>query len=323
MDNDTSAFLLLEFYWNSTGKIRELQVMYRAIFLILYLMTIIGNILIISAVAFDSHLHTPMYFFLANLALQDIGSVSFIVPKSVINSIINAQHISYSGCVVQVLLFVFFVDSDISLLTVMAYDRYIAICNPLQYELIMNRKACTKIIGSVWIASFLNAVLNTIGTFTTHFCSNVINQFYCEIPQLLKLACSDSYAIEIGGIAFSFMLAFGCFAFIIVTYVQIFIAVSKISSIQGRKKAFSTCFPHITVFSLFLFTSSFAYLRTPSDTPSHIDFVITIMYSIVPPMLNPLIYSLRNKDIEVALSRLFGLRTLILIDKSRSRHMEV
>ncbi|XP_025030552.1 olfactory receptor 14A16-like [Python bivittatus] len=318
MDNDTSVFLLLEF-----SKIWELKVMYTAIFLILYLMTITGNVLIISAVAFDSHLHTPMYFFLVNLALQDIGSVSLIVPKSIINSIINTQHISYSGCVAQVLLFVFFADSDISLLTVMSYDRFVAICNPLRYEMIMNRKACTQMIGSVWSASFLNAVLNTIGTFTTSFCSNVINQFYCEVPQLLKLACSDSYVIEIGGIVFSFTLAFGCFAFIIVTYIQIFIAVSKIPSVQGRKKAFSTCFPHLTVFSLFLFTSSFAYLRTPSDAPSHFDFAITIMYAIVPPMLNPLIYSLRNKDINVALSRLFGLKTLISVDKSRSRHMEI
>ncbi|XP_070584574.1 olfactory receptor 14A2-like [Erythrolamprus reginae] len=311
MDNDTSVFFLLEF-----STIRELQVMYRAIFLILYLMTLIGNVLIISAVAFDSRLHTPMYFFLMNLALQDIGSVSLIVPKSVINSIINARHISYSGCVTQVLLFVFFIDCDISLLTVMAYDRFIAICNPLRYEMIMNRKACIKMIGSVWIASFLNAALNTIGTFTTHFCSNAINQFYCEIPQLLKLACSDAFVIEIAGIIFSFTLAFGCFAFIFVTYIQIFTAVLKIPSVQGRKKAFSTCFPHLTVFSLFLFTSSFAYLRTPSDTPSNFEFAITIMYSIVPPMLNPLIYSLRNKDIKIALSKLFYLRTFILISKN-------
>ncbi|XP_032092041.1 olfactory receptor 14J1-like [Thamnophis elegans] len=300
MDNDTSIFLLLEF-----STIRELQVMYTAIFLILYLMTLIGNILIISAIAFDSRLHTPMYFFLMNLALQDIGSVSLIVPKSVINSIINARHISYPGCVAQVFFFVFFVNCDISLLTVMAYDRFVAICNPLRYEMIMNRKACTKMIGSVWIASFLNSVLNTIVTFTTHFCSNVINQFFCDIPQLLKLACSDFYLIETGVVIFSFTLAFGCFAFLIISYIQIFIAVSKIPSVRGRKKAFSTCFPHLTVFSLFLFTSSFAYLKTPSDTPSHFDFAVTIMYSIIPPMLNPLIYSLRNKDIKIALSKLF------------------
>ncbi|XP_063158417.1 olfactory receptor 14A2-like [Candoia aspera] len=317
MDNDTTVFLLLEF-----SKIWELRIIYGMIFLFLYLLTLAGNFLIISAVALDSRLHTPMYFFLTNLALQDIGSVSVIIPKAVFNSVMNIRHISYSECVTQVLLFVFFVDSDISLLTVMAYDRYVAICNPLQYEMIMNRKVCTEMVGSVWIASFLIAVLNTMGTFISRFCSNIINQFYCEIPPLLKIACSDLYVIEIGVVVFNFTLAVGCFAFIIVTYIQIFIAVSKIPSVQRRKKAFSTCFPHLTVFSLFLFTASFAYLRMPSDTPSYFDFIITIMYSIVPPMLNPLIYSMRNKDINIAFSRLFGLRIFILLGKGRSRHME-
>ncbi|KAM3821159.1 olfactory receptor 14C36-like [Vipera latastei] len=307
MDNDTSLFLLLEF-----STIQELQVLHTAIFLILYLMTITGNILIIFAVAFDSQLHTPMYFFLMNLALQDIGSVSLIVPKSIVNSIINARHISYSGCVAQVLLFVFLIDySDISLLTVMAFDRYVAICNPLQYEMIMNRKACTQMVGSVWIASLFNAVLNTTGTFLTPFCSNIINQFYCEIPHLLKIACSDLYITEIGVVVFSITLASGCFVFVVVTYVEIFLAVLRIPSVQGRKKAFSTCLPHLIVFSIFLFTGCFAYLRPISEKPSHPDFAITVMYSIIPPMMNPLIYSLRNNDIKIALSRIFALRSLI------------
>ncbi|KAM6448984.1 olfactory receptor 14A16-like [Liasis olivaceus] len=269
-------------------------------------MTITGNILIISAVALDSHLYTPMYFFLMNLALQDIGSVSVIIPKAVFNLVMNIRYISYSGCVAQVLLFVFFLGSDIALLTVMAYDRFVAICNPLQYEMIMNRKVCIKIVGSVWVISFINAVLNTIGTFTNLFCSNTINQFYCEIPQLLKFACSDIYIIEIGYIIFIITLVFGCFVFITVTYAQIFFVVSRIPSVQGRKKTFSTCLPHLTVFSIFLVASSFAYLIPRPDKPSHFDFTVTIMYSIIPPMLNPLIYSMRNKDIKVALSKIFS-----------------
>ncbi|XP_025032094.1 olfactory receptor 14A16-like [Python bivittatus] len=304
MNNDTSGFLLLEF-----STIWERHIMYITFLLLLYIMTVTGNLLIVTAVISDHHLHTPMYFFLMNLAMQDIGSVSDIIPKAVFNSLMNIRTISYSGCVVQVLLFFFFMSCDVSLLTVMAYDRYVAICSPLRYEMVMNRKACTKMIGSVWSASFLNAVLNTVGTFTTHFCSNVINQFYCETPQLLKLACSNSYVIEIGGIIFSTTLAFGCFVFIIATYVQILSAVLRIPSVQGRRKAFSTCLPHLTVFSILLFTGSFAYLRDMSDSPSHLDFIITIMYSIIPPMMNPLIYSMRNKDIKVALSRLFGQRS--------------
>ncbi|KAM3821152.1 olfactory receptor 14A2-like [Vipera latastei] len=271
--------------------------------LILYLMTVTGNLVIIFAIAFDYHLHTPMYFFLMNLALQDIGSVSVIIPKAVFNSVTNTRHISYSGCVAQVLLFVFFLGSDIALLTLMAYDRYVAICKPLQYEMIMNMKACTKMITSVWIASFLNATLHTTETFSIPFCSNIVNQFYCEIPHLLKIACSSLYVTETGLVAFSAVLSAGSFAFIIVTYTEIFSAVLRIPSVQGRKKAFSTCVPHLSVFSLFFFTVSFAYLRPISNRPSNLDFIITLIYSILPPMLNPLIYSMRNKDIKATLSK--------------------
>ncbi|KAM3821163.1 olfactory receptor 14I1-like [Vipera latastei] len=303
MDNDTSVFLLLEF-----SKIWEIKMMYSTFFLLLYLMTITGNFLIISVVALDSHLHTPMYFFLMNLALQDVGSVSVIVPKVVFNLVMNIRDISYSGCVAQVLLFAFFMGCDIALLTVMAYDRFVAICNPLQYEIIMNKTFCVKMVGTVWIVSLINAVLHTIGTFTNHFCSNTINQFYCEIPQLLKFACSDIYVIEIGYMIFIMILLFGCFIFISITYAQIFSVVSRIPSVQGRKKAFSTCFPHFTVFSIFLVASSFAYLIPRPDKPSHFDFTITISYSIIPPTLNPLIYSMRNKEMKVALSKMFALR---------------
>ncbi|XP_070584532.1 olfactory receptor 14A2-like [Erythrolamprus reginae] len=303
MHNYTSDFLLLEF-----SKIWELQIIYIALLLILYLMTLSGNLLIIIAVVSDHRLHIPMYFFLMNLAIQDIGSVSVIIPKAIFNSLTNTRHICYSGCVTQLLLFVFFLGSDIAVLTLMAYDRYVAICNPLQYEIIMNRAACTKMISCVWIASFLNSVMNTVETFIIPFCSNIINQFYCEIPHLLKIACSGSYISEIGVVMFSSTLGFGCFVFIVITYVKIFAAVLKIPSVHGRKKAFSTCLPHLTVFSIFLFTAYFAYLWPVSDNPSYADFVVTIMYSVVPSMLNPLIYSMRNKDIKVALFRFFSLR---------------
>ncbi|XP_061447871.1 olfactory receptor 14A16-like [Rhineura floridana] len=297
-----SVFLLLEF-----SAIRELQILHFFLFLGLYLITVSGNLLIIFAVAFDHHLHSPMYFFLMNLAIQDIGTTSVIVPKSLVNSLMNTRHISYVGCVVQVFGYMFFAVSDFFLLTVMAYDRYIAICNPLQYEMVMNRAACTKRVGAVWIAGFLYAVLHTGGTFASPFCSNVINQFFCEIPQLLPLACSNLYLIEIGAIVMSFILTLSCFVYIGVTYVHIFSAVLKISSIQGRKKVFSTCLPHFIVFFVFCFTGCFAYLRPPSNTPSHLDLVLTVMYAIFPPMFNPIIYSMRNKEVKNALSKLLGL----------------
>ncbi|XP_061447877.1 olfactory receptor 14A16-like [Rhineura floridana] len=304
-DNESSIseFLLLEF-----SAIRELQILHFFLFLGLYLAIVSGNLLIISAVAFDHRLHTPMYFFLMNLAIQDIGAVSVTVPKSMANSLMNTRHISYAACVAQVLSFVFFLSSDIALLTVMAYDRYVAICNPLQYEMVMNRTACTQMVVAVWTASILYAVLHTSGTFATPFCSNIVNQFFCEIPQLLTLSCSNFYLIEIGVVVVSVILVFGCLVFIIVTYVHIFSAVLKIPSVQGRKKAFSTCIPHLIVFSVFCFTVCFAYLRPPSKTPSELDFALTMMYTLVPPMFNPIIYSMRNKEIKNALSKLLGLR---------------
>ncbi|XP_061447863.1 olfactory receptor 14A16-like [Rhineura floridana] len=305
LDNKSyvSEFLLLEF-----SAIREMQILHFFLFLGLYLAIVSGNLLIISAVATDHHLHTPMYVFLMNLAIQDLGIISVTVPKSMVNSLMNARHISYAGCVVQVFGYIFFAGSDFFLLTVMAFDRYVAICNPLQYEMVMNRTACTKRVAAVWVAGFLYAVLHTSGTFATPFCSNVINQFFCEIPKLLTLACSNLYLIEIGVVVMSAVLVLSCFVYIVVTYVHIFSAVLKIPSIQGRKKAFSTCLPHLIVFSVFCFTVCFAYLRPPSNTPSHLDFVLTVMYTIVPPMFNPIIYSMRNKDIKNALSKLLCLR---------------
>ncbi|XP_060137149.1 olfactory receptor 14A16-like [Zootoca vivipara] len=301
--SSVSEFLLLEF-----SAVRELQILHFSLFLVLYLAIVFGNLLIIYAIAFDRHLHTPMYFFLMNLAIQDIGAVSVTIPKSMANSLMNTRHISYAECVAQVLLFVFFLSSDITLLTVMAYDRYVAICNPLQYEMVMNRAACKQMVSGVWVAGLLNAVLHTSTTFATPFCSNIVNQFFCEIPQLLTLACSNLYLTEIGAIVASITIVSGCFVYIVVTYVHIFTAVLKLPSVQGRKKAFSTCIPHLVVFSVFCFTSCFAYLRPPSKTPSDLDFALTVMYTIVPPMFNPIIYSMRNKEIKNAVSKLLGVK---------------
>ncbi|XP_077171203.1 olfactory receptor 14A16-like [Paroedura picta] len=302
MANETSIskFLLLEF-----SGIREKQILHFFLFLALYLATVTGNLLIISAVAFDRHLHTPMYFFIVNLAIQDLGSISAIIPKSMVNSLMNTRDISYSGCIVQVFFFVFFVESDYFLLTVMAYDRYVAICNPLKYEMLMNRQACIQMAATVWIIGVLSGALHTSGTFTATFCSNVVNQFYCEIPQLLKNSCSNSNLSEVGAVTFSVIMEFGCFVFTIVTYVLIFSAVLRMPSIQGKQKAFSTCLPHLIVFFTFIFSAWCAYLIPQSKTPSDLDLALAVLYSLVPPLMNPIIYSMRNKDIKVALSKLF------------------
>uniref|UniRef100_A0A8D0DLF8 Olfactory receptor n=1 Tax=Salvator merianae TaxID=96440 RepID=A0A8D0DLF8_SALMN len=298
MSNQTtvSAFLLLEF-----SEIRELQILHVFVFSAFYLTTVTGNLFIIAAIAFDDHLHTPMYFFLSNLAAMDLGSISVIVPNSVINSLTNNTSISYSGCVTQVFFLFFFVSSDFALLTAMAYDRYVAICNPLHYERIMHIGACVQIAAIAWIVSLFYASLHTGGIFANTFCSNI---FFCEIPALLKLSCSDTYLVEVGLLTFASSVSIVTFIYIIATYMQIFSTVLKIPSAHGQKKALSTCFPHLAVVSLFVSTALFAYARPPSDAFSDMDVVFAVIYTIIPPMLNPFIYSMRNKDIKNVLWRL-------------------
>ncbi|XP_048372475.1 olfactory receptor 14A16-like [Sphaerodactylus townsendi] len=183
----------------------------------------------------------------------------------------------------------------------MAYDRYVAICNPLQYETIMHRGACIQMAVSAWIAGILYGVLHSGGTFAITFCSNIIDQFFCEASQILKLACSNMYLVEVGVIILSTFLGLGCFSYIIFTYVLIFRAVLRIPSMHGQKKAISTCLPHLTVISLLILTGIFAYGRPQSYSSSDLNVLSAIIYAIIPPLLNPFIYSMRNKEIKTAL----------------------
>ncbi|XP_059570166.1 olfactory receptor 14C36-like [Alligator mississippiensis] len=304
MSNQTTVteFLLLEF-----SDSRELQLLHFAIFLAAYLAALIGNLLVIMVVALDYQLHTPMYFFLLNLSILDLGTISVTVPKSMGNSLWNTRLISYAGCVAQVFLFFFFATANFAFLTIMAYDRYIAICKPLHYETIMNRRACVQMAVSAWVSAILYSALHTGNTFRLPFChSNIINKFFCDIPQLLQLSCSDSYLSEVRILFFGLFLYLTCFVFIVLSYVQIFTAVLRIPSEQGRHKAFSTCVPHLIVVSLFFLTGCCAYLKTPSSTPSALDLIVAVLYAIVPPMVNPVIYSMRNKEIKAALGKIIG-----------------
>ncbi|XP_039355445.1 olfactory receptor 14C36-like [Mauremys reevesii] len=308
MSNQTSLtkFLLLGF-----SDVRELQILHFVVFLVIYLAGLMGNLLIILAIAVNYHLHTPMYFFLVNLSILDVGAISVTIPKSMVNSLMNTRVISYPGCVSQVFLLFLFVAADLALLTIMAYDRYVAICQPLHYESIMNRRACVQMAASAWITSIVYSALHTGNTFRLPFCqSDVINQFFCEIPQLLKLTCSDSYLSEVWALAFSVFLGLNCFVFIIVSYVQIFKAVLRIPSEQGRGKAFSTCLPHLTVVSLLLCTGFFEYMKPISSSASNMDLMMGVLYSLVPPIMNPIIYSMRNKEIKAALKKLIVWRLI-------------
>ncbi|XP_015275388.1 PREDICTED: olfactory receptor 14A16-like [Gekko japonicus] len=295
----TSEFLLLEF-----SDIQELQILYFFVFLAVYVTAVTGNLLIIIAVVLDHHLHTPMYFFLMNLAVLDLGIVSIMVPKAMANSLLNTRSISYSGCVAQVFFYLLFAGSDLAILTIMAHDRYVAICNPLQYETVMHNRACIQMAVSAWFTGIISATLHTTSTFAIAFCSNRINQFFCEIPQLLKLACSDLYLVEVGLLIFTCSLGGGCFVYIIITYIKIFAAVLRMPSVHGQKKALSTCIPHLTVVSLLVFSGIFAYARPPGNTSSELNVIYAMIYAVLSPLLNPFIYGMRNKEIKAALFKL-------------------
>uniref|UniRef100_A0A674HD24 Olfactory receptor n=1 Tax=Taeniopygia guttata TaxID=59729 RepID=A0A674HD24_TAEGU len=281
MSNSSSIshFLLL-----ALADTRQLQLLHFCLFLGISLAALLGNGLIISAVACGHHLHTPMFFFLLHLALSDLGSICTTVPKAMHNSLWDTRTISYSGCA-------------FSILTIMCYDRYVSICKPLHYGTLLGSRACAHMAAAAWASAFLNALLHTANTFSLPLChGNALGQFFCEIPQILKLSCS--YLRELGLIAVIVCFGFGCFVFIVFSYVQIFRAVLRIPSEQGRHKAFSTCLPHLAVVSLFISTAAFANLKPPSMSSPSLDLALSVLYSVVPPALNPLIYSLRNQEIK-------------------------
>ncbi|XP_054035391.1 olfactory receptor 14A16-like [Dryobates pubescens] len=302
MANSSSIthFLLLPF----TGT-RQLQLLHFCLFLAIYLAALLGNGLIITTIAWDHHLHTPMYFFLLNLALLDLGTVSATVPKFMANSLRDTRDISYAGCVAQVFLFAFFMSAEYFLLTTMSYDRYVAICRPLHYETLLGSRVCLHLAAAAWACGLRNGLLHTANTFSLPLCQgNALEQFFCEIPQILKLSCSTSYLRKIGLVMVTICLLFLCFVLIVVSYVQIFRAVLRIPSQQGCHKAFATCLPHLAVVSLFITTGIFADLKPPSMSSPFWNLIVSVLYSVVPPAVNPLIYSLRNQELKDALSQL-------------------
>ncbi|XP_057900841.1 olfactory receptor 14A16-like [Melospiza georgiana] len=302
MSNSSSIshFLLLPL-----ADTRQLQLLHFCLFLGISLAALLGNGLIISAVACGHHLHTPMFFFLLNLALTDLGSICTTVPKAMHNSLWDTRDISYTGCAAQVFLFVSCATTEFSLLTIMCYDRFISICKPLHYGTLLDSRACAHMAAAAWASGFLNALLQTANTFSLSLChGNALGQFFCEIPQILKLSCSKSYLREFGPLMGSAFLFFGCFVFNVFSYVQILRAVLRIPSEQGRHKAFSTCLPHLAVVSLFISTGTFSYLKSPSMSSPSLDLALSVLYSVVPPALNPLIYSLRNQELKAAVWRL-------------------
>ncbi|XP_040510630.1 olfactory receptor 14A16-like isoform X1, partial [Gallus gallus] len=272
----------------------------------IYLAALLGNGLISTAVACDHRLHTPMYFFLLDLALLDLACISTTLPKAMANALWHTRAISYAGCAAQVFFFLFFLSAEYSILTIMSYDRYVAICKPLHYGTLLGSRACATMAAAAWGYGILNSLLHTANKISLPLCQgNAVDQFFCEIPHILKLSCSKSYLREVGLTVINALLFFGCFAFILFSYVQIFRAVLRIPSEQGRHKAFSTCLPHLAVVSLFVSTAMFAYLKPHSISSPSLDLVVSVLYSVVPPAVNPLIYSMRSQELKDALGKAF------------------
>ncbi|XP_036138119.1 olfactory receptor 7D4-like [Molossus molossus] len=303
-ENDTEVS---EFLLQGLSDDPKLQNLLYGVFLLIYLFTVLGNLLIILAISSDSHLHTPMYFFLANLSLVDICFTSTIIPKLLVNIQAQSKAISYIGCHIQVYFFTIFAGMDNFLLTVMAYDRYVAICHPLYYTVIMNPHFCGFLVLMSWLIIFWFSLIHILLMRRLTFCTGTeIPHFFCELAQMLTVACSDTLINNIFLYVATALLGVFPLTGIIFSYSQIISSIMRMSSAVGKYKAFSTCGSHLSVVSLFYGTGLGVYLSSAAIHSSVQNSVASIMYTMVTPMLNPFIYSLRNKDMKGALRRLLN-----------------
>ncbi|XP_006874074.1 PREDICTED: olfactory receptor 1361-like [Chrysochloris asiatica] len=300
--SSVSEFLLL---WLSRQPQQQQQLLF-GLFLSMYLVTVLGNLLINLAISTDSHLHTPMYFFLSNLSFVDVCFSSTIVPKMLAN-ILGNKTISFLGCLTQMYFFIVFGDMDNFLLAVMAYDRFAAVCHPLHYTTKMTPQLCALMVTGSWVVAFLNALLHTLLMARLSFCAdNTIPHFFCDISPLLRLSCSDIHLNELTIFTEGALIMIIPLACILGSYICITRAVLRIPSIKGKWKAFSTCGSHLAVVSLFCGTIIAVYFNPSSSNSAMKEITAAVMYTVVTPMLNPFIYSLRNKDIKGALAKVMS-----------------
>nr|ALG94720.1 olfactory receptor 13 [Nannospalax galili] len=292
---------LLEFF----AETWDLRLLISMLFLLMYLGSLLGNLTIIMVCTIDQNLQTPMYFFLRNLSILDMCYVSVTVPKACVNSLTDNRGISVTGCSAQIFLVIFCACVEILFLTVMAQDRYVAICQPLLYPVIMNHQFCVQMTLASLLLGLVIAGSHTVKTFQLSFChSNLVSQFFCGIPPLLKLSCSDTFNNKLFILLTALIIDGGCLTFISVSYIHIFSTVLNFPLKGERGKAFSTCVPHIIVVSLFIGSGAFVYIRTPVTSEVIQDMILSVLYTIVPPFLNPVIYSLRNKQIKEAVRKI-------------------
>ncbi|XP_036852637.2 olfactory receptor 5M5-like [Manis javanica] len=284
----------------------ELQPVLFVVFLVVYLITVIGNVSMILVIRSDSKLHTPMYFFLSHLAFVDLCYATSVSPQMLVHFLCKRKTISFLGCFTQYHFFITLVITDHYMLTVMAYDRYVAICKPLLYGSQMSRCACLSLVAAPYIYGFANGLVQTILMLRLSFCGpNEINHFYCADPPLLVLACSDTYVKEMAMFVVAGSNLTCSLTIILISYIFIFTAILRIRSADGRQKAFSTCGSHLMAVTVFYGMLFCMHLRPPSETSVEEGKIVAVFYIFVSPMLNPLIYNLRNKDVKRAIRKVF------------------
>uniref|UniRef100_F7A6Z3 Olfactory receptor 5F1-like n=1 Tax=Monodelphis domestica TaxID=13616 RepID=F7A6Z3_MONDO len=293
----------------------ELQIILFVLFLLIYTLTMIGNAGMIMLIKTDSQLHTPMYFFLTSLSLTDIVYSSTITPKMLTDLLSERKIISFAGCFLQMYVFIALITTECILFGLMAYDRYVAICNPLLYTVIMSKTVCLKMATGAFTAGFLNSIIHTSYISSLSFCgSNVIHHFFCDSPPILKLSCSDTQMNEMIIFICAGINMLGTLLIILTSYIYILFSILRLHSVDGRRKAFSTCASHLTAIVIFYGTEIVTYLCPSSSYSPTQGKVLSVFYTVVIPMLNPLIYSLRNEEVKRALKNvIFRKRSLIII----------
>ncbi|XP_029435478.1 olfactory receptor 1020-like [Rhinatrema bivittatum] len=304
MEN-TNKTKVTEFVFLGLVNTPPLNALLFLIFAVIYLMTLASNATIIVIIRLDSHLHSPMYFFLCNLALLEIWYTTTIVPKMLANFLQERKTISFTGCLTQLYFFNSLGGTESVLLTVMAYDRYVAICKPLSYLVIMNNRVCLWLVAVSGFIGFMNSLVHTVLIARLSFCkTNKINHFICDIPPLLKISCSETYVNEIVVSLLGVFLILGCFLLILISYIYIISTILKIHNAESRSKAFSTCSSHLIVVTIYYGTLIYTYMRPTSSYGLYQDRVVFIIYSAVTPLLNPFIYSFRNKEVHDAFRKI-------------------
>ncbi|CAH6775787.1 olfactory receptor 3A2 [Phodopus roborovskii] len=310
---ESNGTAVTEFILLGLVETAGLQPVIFVIFFFAYLLTVGGNLSILAAVLVEPKLHTPMYFFLGNLSMLDVGCISVTVPSMLGRLLSHRRTIAYGACLTQLFFFHQLAGVDCFLLTAMAYDRFLAICRPLTYSTRMNHTVQRILVATSWACAFSNALTHTVAISTLNFCGpNVINHFYCDLPQLFQLSCSSTQLNELLLFGLGVLMAGAPVILIVTSYIHVAAAVLRIRSSEGRKKAFSTCGSHLTVVGIFYGTGVFSYMRLGSVEASDKDKGIGILNTVISPMLNPLIYSLRNPDVQGALRRvLTGKRDMV------------